>query len=87
MGVDKESIKLAIKDEFLGRFRQMNAGEGDVLSMDWLYNDFLPSLSKKEEKILEETISEMINEGIIARADSRATTYQLTRKGQEMLCL
>ncbi len=87
MGTDRESIKLAIKDEFLGRFRGMQAKEGDALSPDWLYNDFLPSLSRKEEKALEEIVGEMMNEGIIVQTSGRRPTYQLTRKGRELLCL
>jgi len=86
MGTQKESIKLAIKDELLGRFREANAKAGDVLSPEWLHNEFLPTLSAKEEKALEEVVAEMITEGIIAYVGGAKPTYKLTKKGEEILC-
>jgi hypothetical protein len=91
MGAQKEALKLAIKDEFLGRLRESydahGGDEGLTLSVKWLYEDFLPSLSVKEEAALEEIIAEMIQEGIIAVVNGRRTTFQLTRKGMDLLCL
>lgn len=87
MGTQKEALKQAIKDEFLGRFRKMQAKEGDRLSAQWLYDEFLPSLSPSEEAALEETVAEMIHEGIITRTSGPRSTYELTRKGVELLCL
>lgn len=84
MGKHKEAIKMAIKDEFLGCFRKANAKPGDVLSTDWLYSDFLPSLSDKEHQALEEIISEMITEGIIKYIDGPKVTYALTQKGKDI---
>lgn len=86
MGAHKEAIKLAIKDEFLGHFRKANAKPGDILSVAWLYNDFLPSLSGKEQQALEEIINEMINEGLIKYIDGPKVTYALTQKGKDLLC-
>ena len=86
MGAQKEAIKLAIRDEFLGRFRKANAKPGDMISVAWLYDDFLPSLSEKEQHALEETINEMINEGLIKYIDGPKVTYALTQKGKEILC-
>lgn len=86
MGAQKEAIKLAIKDEFLGRFRKENAKAWDTLSVAWLYDDFLPSLSDKEHQALEEAISEMITEGLIKYVDGPKVTYALTEKGKDILC-
>jgi hypothetical protein len=86
MGTQKEAIKLAIKDEFLGHFRNAKAKPGDILSVAWLYDDFLPSLSEKEQQALEETINEMINEGLIKYVDGPKATYALTQKGKDILC-
>jgi DNA-binding HxlR family transcriptional regulator len=59
---------------------------GDILSVTWLYEDFLPSLSDKEQQALEETINEMINEGLIKYVDGPKATYALTQKGKDILC-
>ena len=85
MGKDKEAIKLAIKDEFLSRFKK-GAKPGDTLSVTWLYDEFLPSLSKKEQSALEEAILEMIHDGLIEYVHSPKITYALTQKGKDLLC-
>lgn len=86
MGKQKEALKLAIKDELIGEFRLVGARAGAVLPTAWLYDDFLPSLSAKEEQALEETTAEMIQEGIIAYVPGPQPTYQLTRQGAAMIC-
>lgn len=86
MGAQKEAIKLAIKDEILGHFRKADAKPGDILSVTWLYDDFLPTLSEKENQALEEIINEMINEGLLKYVDGPKVTYALTKKGKEILC-
>ena len=86
MGAQKEAIKMAIKDEILGRFRKANAKPCDMLSVDWLYNDFLPSLSDKENQALEETLGEMINDGLLKYIDGPKVTYALTKKGKASMC-
>lgn len=86
MGKQNEALKLAIKDELLGKFRNIGAGAGALLPADWLYDEFLPSLARKEEQALEEIVAEMINEGTIAYVPGAKPTYRLTDKGAEMLC-
>lgn len=86
MGTQKEAIKMAIKDEILGHFRKANAKPGDVLAVAWLYDDFLPSLSDKEQLALEEIINEMINEGLLTYVAGPKATYALTKKGKEIMC-
>lgn len=86
MGTDKEAIKLAIKDEFLSRFKQADAKPGDTLSVTWLHDQFLPSLTKKEQLALEEAILEMIHDGLIEYVHSPKITYALTQKGKDLLC-
>lgn len=86
MGTDKETIKLAIKDEFLNRFKKTDAKPGDTLSVTWLYDEFLPSLSKKEQLALEEAILELIHDGLIEYVHTPKITYTLTQKGKDLLC-
>ena len=86
MGQQKESIKMAIKDEILGRFRSMNAKAGDVLPVGWLYDDFMSNLSTKEQKAFEEIVSEMIKEGLIEYVGGAKPTYAVTGKGLDILC-
>ncbi len=86
MGAQKEAIKMAIRDEFLGHFRKTNAKPGDIISVTWLYEDFLPSLSEKENQALEETVNEMINEGLLKYVDGPKVTYALTQKGKDIMC-
>ena len=86
MGEQLEALKFAIKSELLGQFKSAKAKEGDLLSRKWLYDDFLPSLSGKEEKALEEIIREMTNEGIIEYAGGSQPTYRITQKGVAILC-
>jgi hypothetical protein len=87
MGEHKESIKLAIKDELIGMFRFSNGREGDMLSPEWLHDNYLPTMSAKEEKAFEEAISEMITDGIIEYVSGRKPSYRLTKKGEEILCV
>ncbi|MDW7774700.1 MAG: hypothetical protein SCH71_17615 [Desulfobulbaceae bacterium] len=90
MGKQKEALKQAIMDEFLLRMRQAKAAGPEAkaeLDPKWLYEDFLPSLSTREEEALEEILAEMIHEGIIVRVDGRRATYRLTRKGADFICL
>jgi len=86
MGKQNEALKLAIKDELIGEFRSLGARSGAVIPAGWLYDEFLPSLSGKEERALEETVAEMIREGIIEYVPGSRPTYRLTGKGAEMLC-
>lgn len=86
MGEHQESIKLAIKDELLGRFRISKARRGDSISPEWLHDVYLPTLSTKEEKAFDEVISEMIVAGIIEYVSDRKPSYRLTKKGEEILC-
>lgn len=86
MGKHQEAIKMAIRDELLGRFRSMNAKAGDTLPAGWLYDDFMATLSDKEMEALEKTINEMIQEGLIEYVAGPKPTYALTRKGMDILC-
>lgn len=86
MGEQKEAIKTAIKDEFLGRFRSMNAKAGDLLPVGWLYDDFMSNLSSKEEKAIEEVVNEMIQDGLIKYVAGAKPTYAVTQKGLDLLC-
>ena len=63
-----------------------SAKNGDILSQTWLYDDFLPSLSAKEEAALAEVIDEMIAAGIIEYVGGAKPNYSLTEKGEAMLC-
>ena len=85
MGTRKDRIKLAIRDELLGRLISRQGKEEDLLEADWLYDEFLPSLSKKEEQALEEVLAEMVGEGLIEHVRSRRPTYRLTAKGKKLL--
>jgi hypothetical protein len=89
MGKHKEALKQAVTDEILGRLRRARdegREEEPVLDAGWLYNDFLPSLSRAEEEALEEALAEMLHKGIITRTDGRRPTYRLTKKGAVFLC-
>jgi len=86
MGKQNEALKLAIKDELIGEFRVVGGRVGALIPTAWLYDDFLPSLSAKEEQAMEETTAEMIQAGIIAYVPGPQPTYQLTKQGAAMLC-
>lgn len=85
MGTHREVIKLSIKQEFFEQFGRQQARAGDALSVAWLYDDFLPTLSKKELVALEEILAEMVNEGIIEHVREKRSTYRLTSKGATLL--
>lgn len=86
MGKQNEALKLAIKDELIGEFRVVGGQAGALIPAGWLYDDFLPSLSVKEERALEEVTAEMIQAGVIAYVPGPQPTYQLTKQGAAMLC-
>jgi hypothetical protein len=85
MGVHKEVIKLSIKNEIFEQFKQQKAQEGTLLAPKWLYEELLPTLSKKEMKALEEILSEMIHDGIIEHVQGKQPSYRLTKKGEQLL--
>jgi len=87
MGTQKEAIKLAIRDELLGRCRMLRAKGEDVLAREWLYGEFLPSLSPKEEGALEETLAEMVTDGLIEYVSGPKPTYRFTKKAWALMCL
>jgi hypothetical protein len=82
----REEIKLAIKNDVMGRFKGTSGKAGAVLPPDWLYDEFLPSLSAGEKKILEQAVSELIHDGLIEFVAGRKPTYRLTKKGESSLC-
>lgn len=82
----KEEIKEAIRNELMGWFGSNGSKAGDVLSPDWLYNEYLVTLSAREEKILEETLGELIHAGLLEYIGGRRPTYRLTEKGAASLC-
>lgn len=86
MGKQNEALKLAIKDELLGKFRTIGAEEGALIPTGWLYDEFLPSLARKEEQAMEEAVAEMIEEGLIEYVLGAKPTYRLTYKGAALLC-
>ena len=81
----KESIKASIRDELLSKLKASGGREGDLLAPQWLYNEYLPSLSTKEEKVFEEVIGEMIKEGLVEYTGGPKPTYKLTNKGATVL--
>lgn len=81
METKKDRIKRAIRDEILARMTSGPDRESGQLSADWLYGEYLSSLSAKEEEALEETIAEMIADGVIVAVRGRRPTYRLTGKG------
>lgn len=82
----KQEIKFAIQDELMGRFKKTGARAGDLLSPDWLYNEYLVTLSPREEKILEEAVNELIHAGLLVYVGGKKPTYRLTEKGEQSLC-
>lgn len=80
-----DSIKASIRDELLSKFESTGAKAGDILAPQWLYDDYLPSLSNKEEKVFEGVIGEMIKEGLIENTGGPKPTYRLTAKGAAAL--
>lgn len=87
METRKDRIKMAIRNELLGRFFAIGERGGNTLAGDWLYDEFLPSLSKKEELALEEVLVEMVGEGLIEHVAGRRPTYRLTSKGRNAVHL
>ena len=85
MGKNHDAIKLAIRDELLGKFRSMSAHAGDILPRNWLYDEFLSSLSPKEERALEEVLNEMQAHGLIEYVSGPKPTYCLREKGKMIL--
>jgi hypothetical protein len=82
MGTKKERLKTAIREELLARMTSGPDKQSRQLSADWLYGEYLPTLSAKEEEALEEAIAEMIADGVIVAVPGRDPTYRLTSKGE-----
>ncbi|MEW6429318.1 MAG: hypothetical protein AB1568_14925 [Thermodesulfobacteriota bacterium] len=83
----KSGRKAAIREELLAR-----AAAGDVrtpgqLPADWLHEEFLPSLSAREARAVEEVLAEMIAEGLIehVHVHGRRPTFRLTARGRTAL--
>jgi hypothetical protein len=86
VGKHQEAMKFAIRAELLGKFNSIQANAGDVLPINWLYDNYLPSLSPKEEKALEKVINEMQTQDLIEYVSGSKPTYRLTEKGKSLLC-
>lgn len=82
MGTRKERIKTAIREELLARMSSGADRQSGQLAADWLYGEYLPSLSAEEEVALEETIAEMIADGVIVAVQGRRLTYRLAGRGR-----
>ena len=78
MGTKKDRIRLAIREELLGRLTSGEDKKKKELSANWLYGEFLPSLNQKEVQALEEVLAEMIADGVIEHVRGRRPTYRLT---------
>ncbi|WP_028583588.1 hypothetical protein [Desulfogranum mediterraneum] len=81
----KELIKAAIRADLLAQFARQRAREGESLSWQWLYGEFLPSLSRKELIALEECLAEMITQGLIVPVQAVRPSYALTARGAALL--
>lgn len=81
----KSGRMAAIREELLAR-----AAAGDVrtpgqLPADWLHEEFLPSLSAREARAVEEVLAEMLAEGLIEHVHGRRPTFRLTARGRTAL--
>ncbi|MCP4347178.1 MAG: hypothetical protein GY795_16830 [Desulfobacterales bacterium] len=83
-GVDKiypdyeTSPKEKIKNDILDKFREIKAGENHVIPPRWLGLIYFPTLNPKEKMVFDETIEELITDGIVLSARD---TIKLTPKG------
>lgn len=85
MGIHKEIIKASMRVELLEQFTLQGESRGTQLSTRWLYQHYLPTLSKKELIALEEVFAEMIEEKILEYVTGGQPTYRLTGKGENSL--
>ncbi len=71
-----------IKNDILSKFKELNAGENHVIPPRWLSLIYFPTLNPKEQKVFEETIEDLITDGMVLPARD---TIKLSKKGVEVI--
>ena len=77
--------KKTIKREILDRFREIEAGNGDELSTEWLANVYLKQLRRPERKLYHVAVKELAAMGIIEKRPVDDLRLRLTLKGEKLL--
>jgi len=77
--------KKTIKREILDRFREIDAGNGDELSTEWLEDVYLKQLRRPEQKLYQKAVQELAAMGIIEKGAANDLRLSLTLKGEKLL--
>jgi hypothetical protein len=73
-----------IKRDILSKFRSELEND-DSIPTAWLHNDYLP-LTSQEKGYFIQAVSDLIEKGLIEKANDGILTLQLTEKGADLIC-
>ncbi len=77
--------KKTIKREILGKFRLLNAENGDTLPPHWLEFVYLKKLTGDEKKLFKKAVQELAAVGLLGFAEGPELNLRLTQKGENLI--
>ena len=74
-----------IKKEILDQFRAMGGEEDDVLSKEWLRDEYLPVLDMFERKDFDKAIRQLAKKGVVKYEKGPVPILKLTEMGANLI--
>lgn len=74
-----------IKKDILDRFRALEDEETDVLTEEWLLNEYLPQLNAHERKDFKRAVQQLAAKGFVKYDKKSGWKLQLTEKGADLI--
>lgn len=77
--------KKTIKRDILGKFRLLDAENGDTLPSHWLDFVYLKKLTGEEKKLFKKAVQELVSVGLIEHVEGPDLNLRLTQKGENLI--
>ena len=74
-----------IKRDILDQFRAMDGEEDDVLSVEWLREEYLPVLDIFEKQDFEKAVRQLAAKGVLRYTRGAPPVLMLTEKGANLI--
>lgn len=77
--------KNSVKQKILDTFRHFRVGADEILPQNSILYTLRQNLTPPEERVFDEVVEEMVNEGLIRHADSDLGGWFLTEAGENLV--
>jgi hypothetical protein len=74
-----------IKKDILDQFRAMDGEENDILSKEWLKEEYLPVLDIFERKDFEKAVRQLAKRGVVEYEKGPVPILKLTEMGANLI--